>query len=340
MEGICLANLWRGRLRDANWGESEITRLLLSWAPSTMVTYDTQVKKYISFCVQAGYNPESVPSSVMAQYFAQQAQASQRPKSLLTVCSAALKCYFEAIGEPSPINADVRKMIQGLIKSGTFKPMERSKTMPRQPFVDLFLQWPDNEQLELEKLRLKAITLMALCLMLRPSDIAPRAVKVQGGSVVKYQFTTDMLLFLDNGSVEVYLSGIKNDYHRDGFRVYLRPSSVAKVCPVKALKLYLQRTGGMVVVRPVFTPLRYPFDALSSASIAKILSEAIQLAGLAGHGFTPKSFRPTGATAAIENDVNPSFARFTGRWASQECFEKHYVHAQPPSVMSDAILLS
>lgn len=206
--------------------------------------------------------------------------------------------------------------------------------------MNLFSSWEENEALDLDKLRLKAITLMALCLMLRPSDIAPKACKIKNGVMVEHKFTTDRLNFLHDGSVEVYLAGIKNDYLWDGFRVFLRLSSMSKVCPVRALYTYLQRTGGREVVRPVFTPLKYPFDALSSASIAKILAQAISLAGLSELGFTPKCFQPTGATAAIEGDIDLNFARSIGRWVNQECFEKHYVHAKPPSSVSDAILLS
>lgn len=287
-----------------------------------------------------GYAPEVLPSALMAQFFVQTAERSERPKSLLSVCSAALKCYFDAMGCPSPINEEVRKVIQGLIKTGTMQPLKKAPVMPRQPFVQMFSSWPENTQLDLERLRMKAITLLSLCLMLRPSDIAPRAVKIVAGSQVKQQFTTDLLRFMEDGSLEVYLSGIKNDYSRDGFRVFLRPSTVSKVCPVQTLWDYLQRTGGVSVVHPVFTPLKYPFDGLSSASIAKILSEAIELAGLASLGFTPKSFRPTGASAAIDNNVPADNTRAIGRWASQECFEKHYVHVQPPSFTTDAILLS
>lgn len=276
----------------------------------------------------------------MAKFFVQVAGSSDRPKSLLRSCSAALKCYFDAIDCPSPINQDVRYTIDGLIKSGTSGSMVKSKVLPRQPFVQLFTGWPENRDLDLEKLRLKTITLMALTLMLRPSDIAPRAVKLSAGSKLKTQFTTDRVAFLPNGSVEVYLAGIKNDYSRDGFRVYMKLSSMSKVCPVDALRVYLDRTGGMDVVRPVFTPLQYPFAGLSSATIAKILQTSINLAGLTGQGFSPKSFRPTGATSAIENRVEPDFARFAGRWLNRDCFERHYVHAQPPDGFTDAILLS
>lgn len=41
--------------------------------------------------------------------------------------------------------------------------------------MNYFQSLKDNEQLTLKQLRLKAITLLALTFMTRPSDLAPRA---------------------------------------------------------------------------------------------------------------------------------------------------------------------
>ena len=88
---------------------------------------------------------------------------------------SSIKCLYDAMGIDSPVNTQVRHVMDGLIKSGTTRPLQRSGVMPRQPFMDLFMRKPENLMLSTEQLRLKCITLMALCLMLRPSDIAPCA---------------------------------------------------------------------------------------------------------------------------------------------------------------------
>ena len=92
--------------------------------------------------------------------------------------------------------------------------------------------------------------------------------------------------------------------------------------------------------RPVFTPLNYPYSGLASGTIANILNAAIDLAGLVGLGYTAKSFRPTGATVAVQGRGKPDTARATGRWKNRECFEEHYIHAKPEATMSGVILLS
>ena len=91
----------------------------------------------------------------------------------------------------NPIDQDVRKLIKGLVKSGTVEHRQRSHVMPTQPFIQLFKTWPDNEELSMDSLRLKTITLMALIMMLRPSDIAPWAVTIKKTGVQNVQFTAD-----------------------------------------------------------------------------------------------------------------------------------------------------
>lgn len=133
VESICLANLWRGNLRNKQWDDEHIAQFLLNWAPTTLWSYDSQVRRYIQFCLKEGYLPEMVPCHVIAHFFSDISASLSRPKSIFRMCSAALGCYFEAFKLPSPIDENVRKLIQGLIKSGTLEPMRRTDTMPRQP---------------------------------------------------------------------------------------------------------------------------------------------------------------------------------------------------------------
>ena len=110
--------------------------------------------------------------------------------------------------------------------------------------------------------------------------------------------------------------------------------------PVHALKCYVDRNGvgNQDSSRPVFTPLNFPFSALSAASIANILCTAITWAGLDGQGYTAKSFCPTGTTVAVQNGVDPDRVQQIRCWKNQECFQKHYVHTKPESSTSDLIL--
>ena len=181
---------------------------------------------------------------------------------------------------------------------------------------------------------------MALTLMLRPSDTTPHSVTNHSGEYKLRTFSRSMIVFRQGDTVEIMLHGIKNYYSRDRFQVFMRRSSDHKMCPVLALEAYLFRTRDMVQQDgPVFLSLNKPYTPLSVTAVSNVLNKAIELAGLANQGFTAKSFRPSGATHAIEAGCVPDQVRSMGRCKFQPTFEEHYVHAVPSAVFSDKILL-
>ena len=102
--------------------------------------------------------------------------------------------------------------------------------MPVAAFTALCNSWPnDNSQLDIKRLRLKCLTLLALTLMLRPSDIVPHSQTFEGSSCTtkRRTFSTDMVEFHINGGCTVTLHGTKNDTARNGFVVNL-PSGTDK----------------------------------------------------------------------------------------------------------------
>ena len=136
--------------------------------------------------------------------------------------------------------------------------------------------------------------------------------------------------------------GIKNDYDRDGFTVSLPPAENfnPKIDPKDCLFYYIKRTEHIrkdLQGRPVFITLRRPYLPMDSSTIANVMSESISLEGLSGKGFTAKSFRPTGATCALDTGINPDVARYIGRWRSADTFFKHYVHSRVPDTYLPAL---
>ena len=53
-----------------------------------------------------------------------------------------------------------------------------------------------------------------------------------------------------------------------------------------------------------FFSLKVPYQGMSAATVARILDQAIELAGAADPGFTTKDFRLTTATEAVEKGIN------------------------------------
>lgn len=236
---------------------------------------------------------------------------------------------------------DISCLVTGLVKSGSTKPMKRSSVMPLERFKELFLNWGDNDLLSIKQLRLKCVTLLAIYLMLRPSDIAPHSVNLQSGKERRILFGTDQLNFQDDGSVIVTFFGIKNDTSRSGFNVVLRPHVNTLLDPVDVLKMYITKTAEsrkLSETLAVFLSLNSPYHALTATSIAGILSDAISQAGLDNMGFSAKSFRPSGATTAVDKSIDPNIVQSVGRWKSTDVFYQHYIHSKPPEDYTTLLL--
>ncbi|GFN91423.1 reverse transcriptase/ribonuclease h/methyltransferase [Plakobranchus ocellatus] len=219
--------------------------------------------------------------------------------------------------------------VKALIKADTKRPAGRTKVMPTNNFVKLFKNWGANENLSLRRLRQKAVTLLALTAMCRPSDLAPRV-----------GFMRDQIHFNDDGSMTVLFYGIKNDTDRHGFEVRIGRSECVLTDPVLCLKDYIRRTNQNITEsqkQPVFITLLPPFKALSAQSVGTILRQSIADAGL-DESFTPRSYRPTGATEAVVGGVEPYVARSLGRWKSEEVFASRYVYPLSTKSATDSIL--
>lgn len=327
------------------WSHRAVQQTLLSWATSTLILYDRQVTKLCEFCRAHGYvfPPSPHNTSVLAGFLCQVADSSEKPASQIKSTMAALTCLYKAMGLSNPWDQyELKQLTVGLVKSGTSAPSLRTKIMPVTPFTQLFRSWPDNNDICIKKLRLKAITLLALTAMTRPSDLAPKGVKynAKDHSIEPLILSTDQVRFNSDGSLTLVFFGIKNDKDRKGFEVKIPSASDSKLDPVDCLKVYLRRTE---LVRPkpsspLFIGLVSPFQALKSVSIANILDEAIRLAGLQGQGFTARSFRPTAASAAVQLACKPETAMQLGRWNTKEVFFNRYVYPLAPQAYTDNVL--
>ena len=246
---------------------------------------------------------------------------------------AAITFLFEGLGKTSPAyHSDIKRLTSALVKTGTFKPMSRQKPMPTEKFVGLFHLWGDNEQLSLKQLRLKAITLVALVLMTRPSDLAPKAKMFDTTtmSVKTISLSVNDVTFGLDGSMTFTFWGINNDSQRQGFEVTVPAAEDKIMDPVQCLKVYIRKTDTcrQGPDYPLFLSLKAPYKAITADTVGSILEQSIHLAGL--DGFTAKSFRPTGATAAVSQGVISETVMKVGRWKTKEVFLNHYVYGKVP----------
>ena len=336
MENLRLEDIWRSKLINRNWSDRAANQYIYHLSQSTIQQYNRVILNYSKFCRSKGLEAITNSECVVVEYLCQLSDASDRPKSVLTSSLSALNKCFTGVNL-KPVSSEVHTFVQALIKSGTKSPMVKTPVMPVHVFLSLFNEWPSNDRLSIKDLRLKCICLLALSFMARPSDFAPRACLFDCDSfeLSRFILSTDDVVFSDDG-VKFTFHGIKNDYSRDGFSVSMpyRSDNEEKVDPVRALSCYIERTNYVrctLSEKPLFLTLTRPYKAIEASSVARILNDAIDRAGLKSQGFTAKCFRPTGATNAIKLGLSSDVAKHIGRWKSSDTFEKHYVHTQVPS---------
>ena len=343
MASLRLEDIWRQRLTAMNWPMRAISQYPSFLAAETIKTYNRRsIQKFHDFCVDQGHTTINNESAVLVAFMCQIADGSVRPQSQLNCMLAALSHLFQALNiTDTTHNIAVRNMFTALVKSGTQNVRKHSSVMPTQPFRDTFLAWPDNNLLDIKKLRLKSLTLLALTLMLRPSDVAPRGFTFDTDLHVmkRMTFTTNNIQFMQDGSATIWFHGTKNDIDRAGFEVHIPPASNSKLDPVNTLRTYINRTA---INRPpngaVFLGLKAPYNAITHGTVSHILSEAIQLVGLDPKKYKARDFRPTGATVQVTKGFDPDLVMRVGRWKTRSVFFEHYVHAKPPDTYVNQLL--
>jgi hypothetical protein len=234
MEDNGLESAWCIKLHSLGWSHQSINIFLSRWAPSTRRQYNCYIRKFSLFCEKNNLSIDNVTDNIVADYITSLAGISPRPKSQAFGTLSALTAYYAA-SDICPITQEVCHLAEGLVKCSTNAPMCKTQVMPIRPFFNLFQSWDNDHALTLKCLRLKAICLLALYFMLRPSDVAPRSeiLNASENSFAQTVFSENQIEFLPDGALSITFHGIKNDYDRDGFTVTLPalPPDLAKLDP-------------------------------------------------------------------------------------------------------------
>ena len=196
LDAVCLADIWHAQLAKRGWSRAASDQLPLCLADSTRATYNRYIRQCADFCASRGVDFPPSDSAVLADFLVHKGRSSDRPQSVLRCVSAALGAVYQAC-DVCDLTVDpiIARLSTAIVKSGTRAPMRRSCVMDIAAFVRMFRSWQGNDAFSVQQLRLKAITLLAIALMLRPSDIAPlaRCYDSESGSACNVGFPNHQL---------------------------------------------------------------------------------------------------------------------------------------------------
>ena len=113
MASVRLESLWKTRLRCLGWSKRASTQSTLSLAQSTLKTYNNYVNKYVEFCHSKDLDfSDEHNTNIIADFLCHISDKSDRPESVVKMCSAALTFMFEALGKCSPVhNPDIIRLV-------------------------------------------------------------------------------------------------------------------------------------------------------------------------------------------------------------------------------------
>lgn len=333
---------WR-RVVSSRVPDSVLNMACASVTPSTLARYQDVIGSLKIFSADRG--SDYLQLDVVSEYLETVTRTTQRPEATLRLVRSAISFLTELRGHTQRDAAILNRVCTGLIASRTSRPRLATPTADVSKITHHIRSLGHNSELTLRDLRMKSITLLSLAAFCRPSDLAcvsKTSLNDAGSTVAENSFPRFRLASIkwlaDGAQITFY--GSKADKKMSANPVLIETSSDENLCPVLALKAYIEATEefrAAIPDEPVYISLRAPYKGLSSSSIIQIISQALKDSGQ-DTGVTARSLRPTGARAAITADVDPSMVQRRGRWMSTDIFNRHYAGVTGP--ITDAVLLS
>ncbi len=110
----------------------------------------------MSFC-NLNLDLEAPPSdpSYIANFKAELGFRSQRPKSIINGAVAALSALYDAHNMTNVLaHPDITRLVTGITKGGTQQTRIPTPAMPVKHFKELFMSWPDNQDLSKTEIKM------------------------------------------------------------------------------------------------------------------------------------------------------------------------------------------
>ncbi len=131
----------------------------------------------------------------------------------------------------------------------------------------------------------------------------------------------DITIATDESVIEFTLKSSKTDPFRQGVTILLFATN-SEICPVFAMKQYLQLKGKQPGGAPLFSTIGgLP---LCRAVFINHLKSLMQFLGYNSQLYSGHSFRSGAATSAAQRGVGDCLIKTLGRWSS-DCYNR-YIH--------------
>lgn len=309
LDGCSVQGIWENLAQG--WSDEAISFLRAAFKQNTLSKYDALLVNCAAFCQRRNETFPPTKSNIIADWFCELTLRYTRPEPALKQASAALSAIN--INGDIPIHDPLlQRLRKGIINVRTTQPMKSGALFDIPQLLD-YIRRSFASPSDLKAIRDKAMVLLALVTMARPSDLTH--IQLQHVSFSEEALTIELF-------------GIKNDYNKRSIKKTVSPCSDPVICPVKSLTIWTQEAKQSKLIKDqqsyIFMKLNHTDGPLQSDTISNILKKFILESGGPAN-CTGKSVRTSAATYAAKCGLSPLQIMNMGGWKDLFVLAHHYI---------------
>ena len=300
-------------VRDGVCSKETASFLMESWQGSTQKPYNFYLRKWHLFCDKKGFDIFQGTEMQVCEFLRELSEAGYAYGSV-----NAARCALSAIS-PKVHGVYTVGKSYWVTRAARAAYLRKPPTPKYTRFWDVRLVlktiklWGRNKNLSLKYLGFKVLVLLLLVTGQR--------------SQVALMLRLDRMSEYDDGSVGFVLTKpLKTAKTGDKLvELKLQPyNTQSKLCVIRALKQYLERTRDLRKSKFLFVSFRKKHEAVSKGTIARWIAHVLRVSGVNIGKYGPHSLRGAGVSAGTRLGVNTDVLLKYGSWRNMSTMARHY----------------
>ncbi|CAD6208180.1 GSCOCG00010434001-RA-CDS, partial [Cotesia congregata] len=298
----------RSGLLKRNVPEDTIDIMIASLSENSIKQYDVCLKKWFHYCQEKGIDLYEASVSEVLEFLTNLFKNSSQCGSLNS-CRAALALVItEKISEDERI----RRFFKGVFRLRPPLP-KYDVTWDTSIVLDALAKWYPNEELSLEELTRKCVTLLAL-------GTAHRVQTLSKINIDNIEVKLKEILIKIPDMIKTSRIGAKQPLLCLPFF-----KEKLEICPGTALTAYIRRIKDLRSTKDLFISYRKPFGTVTTQTISRWIKLTLKDSGLDVTTFSAHSTRHASTSKAHKLGVNIDEIRKTAGWSgTSNTFGKFY----------------
>ncbi|XP_072179676.1 uncharacterized protein [Diadema setosum] len=317
-----------GRMQSNGLSQVATDLIAHSWRERTNKQYESAWQQWLRWCCKESFDPYSPSISDVVNFLAHQCSTGKSYSTINSYRSALSSAFPPFDGHNVGKHPLVLRLMKGIFNTNPPKPRYQ-KTWDVASVLKYICSLPDNKDLTLPLLTRKLVALMAL-------TSAQRTQTLMCLSVTS--------LHLEENKASFKISDLLKTTSKSNFADQtLTLSSFgqnSKLCVVKTLREYLDRTKSLRTDERLFVSTIKPHKGITSATLARWMKTVLRDSGIDTSVFKAHSFRGASTSCALAHGVSLHEILKTANWSRAETFRKFYHKPISDSTFANAVLNS